>query len=97
MSKKDVDYKFEDGKASLFLDSDNDGIPSLDLMADLKELVEEVVARGGSIEGEKTVNIRIDGLRLLIELDSDKDGEKSLVFKVDIPEALDESMKKLNG
>lgn len=93
---KNVDYKFEDGKAEIFLDSDNDGKPSIKAFADLKELVQEVIARGDAQEGVKTATIRMDGLKLVIEIDSDKDGEKSFVFEADIPEGIDEGMQKLN-
>ena len=93
---KDVDYKFDQGKASVYLDSDNDGVPSLELEADLKELVEEIVSRGDGKEGVKTATFKMEGMQLLIEIDSDKDGEKSFVFKANLPEGFDEGMKRVN-
>lgn len=94
MQLKDVPYDFVDGKAKVSLDSDNDGVPSMGLEVNLKELVQELLAKGETKEGEKVLKVSLDGLKVKMEIDSDKDGEKSFVLFADLPESFDEGSKR---
>lgn len=80
----------DDGNLEISSDFNQDGEKSLKLVVYLSESIQELIARGEAIEGEKVVKYKfgLDGVE--ISLDTDKDGEKSLDFKLNLRESLDE-------
>jgi hypothetical protein len=95
MGEKDVNFGFEGSTAKISLDSDNDGVKSLELKLHLTEAVGEAIKKGGSIEDAKVVDLKFEGAKLIVVLDTDRDGEPLLELVADLPEGFDEAAKKL--
>lgn len=84
-------YEVEDGKLKLGLDSNKDGVNSINLELSLNEAIGEALAKGAEVEGAKSVSVAFTGTTLVVEVDSDKDGEKLMKLEINLAEAIDET------
>lgn len=85
-------YEFKGEKVEAFIDSDSDGVKSLELKLSIKELVEEVLLKGG--KAEKKISFEMNGLSLVAKVDSDGDGEAVFEVVANVAEAGDEILSK---
>ena len=92
---KDFGYEFEGSQVKAFIDSDNDGNKSLELKLGLKELVEEILLKGG--KAEKKISFEMNGLNLVAKVDTDGDGEAVFELVANIAEAGDEILAKVKN
>ena len=88
-NKFDVDFK--DGNLELGLDLNQDGDKLLVAKINASEAIQELMKKGGKVEGAKVVDFSFDGSKLSLMLDTDQDGEQLLELQLDLMEALDES------
>lgn len=91
----DFGYEFKGDKVEAFIDSDNDGSKSLEVKIGLKEIVEEIVLKGG--KAEKKISFEMNGLNLVAKVDTDGDGEAVFEIVVNIAEAGDEILAKVKA
>lgn len=92
-NEKDFGYEFEGGSVKAYIDSDNDGIKSLEAELSIKELIEEITANGGKVE--KKITFEMVGLTLVGQVDTDGDGEFVGSLKCNVAEAGDEILAKI--
>lgn len=90
----DVKMEFKENKFEFGLDSDNDGVKSLEGVLNLSEVVAEAFKKGTKVEGVKTASIEFSGMEVHIKIDTDKDGEPAFIFKANLPEGFDEATKR---
>jgi len=80
----------KDGKILAGVDTNKDGEQSLSAVVKIDEAIQEAIARGEAIEGNKVVSVKFELTKLKIVVDSDKDGESLLELTVDLAEVYDE-------
>ena len=88
----DFGYEFKGDKVEAFIDSDNDGVKSLEVKIGLKEIVEEIILKG---KAEKKITFEMSGLSLVAKVDTDGDGEAVLEVVANVAEAGDEILAKI--
>ena len=75
-------------------DLDQDGKKSFIAKLVLTESIQELINKGGKVEGVKAVRMEfIDGV-LMLNVDTDQDGENSFYMQLDVNEGYDEFKKK---
>jgi len=92
MSEVSVDVK--ENKIVAGLDANKDGEASVKLNINLKEVLEELRAKGeAKIEGKK-VSLKFELTKLKVLVDTDGDGEPIVALEVDLGESYEEFMTK---
>lgn len=80
-----------EGSALKFgLDLDQDGQASIGGKLHLSEGIQELMQKGGAIEGAKVVEFKFEGTKAIVKLDTDRDGEPLLELELDLMESFDE-------
>jgi len=85
--------KVEDNALVFGLDLDEDKVPSIYGELFLIEGLEELIARGGKIEGAKIVEFGFENGKMVLAIDTDQDGQKVFKLGVNFMEAGDEAVK----
>jgi len=94
MEHKKIDYKINDGKLEASLDGNQDGEKSLKIVLHLTEAIQELVAKGGKLEGAKVVDFKFELTKLKLKIDTDQDGEELMEIEIDLGESFDELVSK---
>ena len=85
-----MDYAIRDGKLEASIDMNQDGEKSLKLTLNLTEAIQELIAKGGKIEGAKIVDFKFELTKLRLKIDTDQDGEELMEIEIDLAESFDE-------
>lgn len=93
----DVSQTFEGSKLVAKLDSDGDGVASVQVELNMSEALAELISKGQAKEGVKVVDFSFDVTGLTLKVDTDKDGEDLLLVKIAFSESVDEISKKIKG
>lgn len=85
-----LSVKVEDGQLKFGVDANEDGQNSLTVKLHLSEMVQEMISRGGAVDGAKVVDFKFSGTKLTLKIDTDRDGEPLLELELDLAESFDE-------
>lgn len=91
MSK--VNVKFENNKVVAGFDADQDGVNSLQAKLDLKEVYEELAAKG-EVKVDAAITYKMEGTSLKVLIDTDKDSEPALEIEANLLEGFKEATNK---
>lgn len=101
----DVNIKMDGATFEASLDTDGDGVKSINLKLHLSEAFQEAMEKfkGGEevidpVKVEvKALELKFVGGTMQLSIDTDKDGEKLLELEANLMEAVDEGMKKFRS
>ena len=89
---KKLPVSIDGSSVNVGLDLDQDGQKSLNIKINLKEVYEELLAKGEAKIEVKTLTVKMDGMKMNLLVDTDKDGEPVIEACIDLPEAFNEAI-----
>jgi hypothetical protein len=90
MENKKFDFEVKDGAFNASVDMNQDGDKFMKLKLNITEGIQELIAKGGKLEGAKVVEVKFELTKMIIKLDTDRDGEELLELEVDMAEGFQE-------